>query len=179
MDGDRFDSWIASINREAGTRRRLVQRLALGTTGFSLLHLKDAQVDAKKKKRKKKKKRCKKTFATCSGSNKCCSKRCCLDFEASGRFCGPKGSTCCPAGGACPSDFPICCDPEIVFACTIPERPVCCPPATGFPDGYNCLPGFECCVVELEPACCPVTGTTFATDSDSAPAPLKSGATSS
>ncbi len=170
VDGARFDSWIASINREAGSRRRLVHLLVLGATGLPSFLLSDSLVDAKKK-RKKKKDRCKKSFASCSGANKCCSKRCCNSYATSGKFCGPKGSTCCPDGAACPAATPICCDPDIVFACTEPERPVCCPVTTGYPYGYSCLASEECCS-EVEGYCCPINGATAASGSGAEPVSL-------
>ncbi len=171
MDGARFDSWIASINREAGSRRRLVHLLVLGATGLPSFLLSDSLVEAKKK-RNKKKDRCKKSFASCSGAKKCCSKRCCNSSATSGKFCGPKGSTCCPSGGACPQDFPICCDPAVVVGCAVAGRPVCCPPSPPeLPDGYSCLAGEECCS-EAESYCCPINGAMKASGSGAEPVSL-------
>jgi hypothetical protein len=109
-------------------------------------------ISSKKRKRKKRKKKCKKTYNSCSGSKKCCSKRCCSVFEGSGRFCGPKGSTCCPDGGACPSSSPICCDPDIVPGCTTTAYPTCCPANDIVPEPYTCAVGYDCC--DEEPGCC-------------------------
>lgn len=144
MDGKRFDQ-IARSLIGAGESRRAMLRLVAGGTALAIFQAETPDVEAKKK-RKRKKKRCKKTWKGCSGKKKCCSKRCCRNLNAPGKFCGPKKSTCCAAGGACPRNYPHCCDPEVVpNACGPRGYPVCCPAAGEYPDGFSCPAGYECC----------------------------------
>jgi hypothetical protein len=170
LDGDRFDVFARKLSEAFFSRRGILQRLAAGAAGLALAGLGLTSTDAGKK--RKKKDRCKKTFATCSGKQTCCSKRCCLNSGIPGKFCGPKGSTCCPTGGACPRGFPICCDPEIVeSSCAEAGRPVCCPPTTVYPDGYSCLAGYECCDATAG-YCCLLPGIAESSPKQSVPVAL-------
>jgi hypothetical protein len=126
--------------------------MAGGGTAFGLSVAGPAEGEAKKKR----KKRCKKTLKICNGKKQCCSKRCCRNTAGTLKFCGPKKSTCCPDGGACRKNYPVCCDTETgPFGCTTRDYPVCCFANEIVDHDYTCAVGYTCC--DSGTGCCAVT----------------------
>lgn len=165
MDERRFDAWTVGLVSALSSRRRIVQILTLGTAGLALPGLDILDVEAKKKKKKRKKKRCKRNNKPCARNKKCCSKRCCAIYGATGNFCAPKRARCCPGGGACAAETPVCCDFSTgPIACTTEVNPVCCFANDLIPFDYGCPAGTVCCNDVSQLGCCAPNGQVTTSD---------------